>query len=188
MQELILVTGGARSGKSDFTQELARELAQDDVLFVATAEPGDEDMARRIVAHRQSRPAAWRTVEAPRMVGAAIQKAAPAKVIVVDCLTLLVSNVLLSLGEEPDGEAANRAVQDEIRGLIGASNSTQANMIVVTNEVGLGIVPVNSLARLYRDLLGRANATLAQHAEKVYLLVAGLPLEIKSLALPRGVR
>jgi adenosylcobinamide kinase / adenosylcobinamide-phosphate guanylyltransferase len=188
VQGLILVTGGARSGKSDFAQELARELAQEDVLFVATAEPGDEDMSRRIAAHRQARPAAWRTIEAPNHVGDAIRQAAPAKVVVVDCLTLLVSNVLLSLGDEPTSEAASYAVNGEIDALIEASNNTQATIIVVTNEVGLGIVPANRLARLYRDLLGRANAQLAQHANKVYLLVSGLPLEIKSLALPRGVR
>jgi adenosylcobinamide kinase/adenosylcobinamide-phosphate guanylyltransferase len=188
VQGLILVTGGARSGKSDFAQELARDLAHEDVLFVATAEAGDEDMASRIAAHRQARPAAWRTVEAPRKVGDAIRQAAPAKVVVVDCLTLLVSNVLLSLGEDPASEVANRAVHDEVLGLIDVSSTMQTSIIVVTNEVGLGIVPANRLARLYRDLLGRANATLAQQADKVYLLVSGLPLEIKSLAVPRGVR
>ena len=188
MPGLILITGGARSGKSDFAQELARGLGQEDVLFVATAEPGDEDMVRRIAAHKQARPVGWRTIEAPRHVGTAIRQAAAAKVIVVDCLTLLVSNVLLALGEGPDGEAANSAVHDEICSLIEASSSIQANIIVVTNEVGLGIVPANRLARLYRDLLGRANATLARQANKVYLLISGLPLEIKSLALPRGVQ
>src|SRR5262249_50433089 len=153
----------------------------EDVLFVATAEAGDEDMARRIAAHRQARPAAWRTVETPRQVGQAIRQAGPSGVVVVDCLTLLVSNVLLSLGDEPPPEPAEAAAEDEVRGLIESARATQGSVIVVTNEVGLGIVPASRLGRLYRDLLGRANAAVAREAAEVYLLVSGLPLEIKSL-------
>jgi adenosyl cobinamide kinase/adenosyl cobinamide phosphate guanylyltransferase len=179
---LILVTGGARSGKSDFAQQLASRLGGDDVLFVATAEPADDEMARRIAAHKLARPAAWRTVEAPLGVARAIRQAGPARVVVVDCLTLLVSNVLLSPGEEAAREAA---LDDELAGLIEAGG--HATVIIVTNEVGLGIVPDNPLARLYRDLLGRANATLARAAREVYLLVSGLPIEIKSLARRGGV-
>ena len=186
MQRLILVTGGARSGKSDFAQTLAQSLGGEDVLFVATAEAGDEDMAYRIAAHRQARPVAWRTVEAPRRVGWAIRRAAPAKAILVDCLTLLVSNVLLSLGEEPTAEVVEAAVEEEIRSLVEAGRAAQGGVIVVTNEVGLGIVPANWLARLYRDVLGRANATLARESEQVYLLVSGLPLKVKSLARKGG--
>jgi adenosyl cobinamide kinase/adenosyl cobinamide phosphate guanylyltransferase len=179
---LILVTGGARSGKSDFAQRLAVEWGGQDVLFVATAEPGDEEMARRIAAHRQARPSAWRTVEAPRQIGQAIRQAGPVKAIIVDCLTLLVSNVLLSFGEEPSARQAETAVDEEIGSLLRAAREAPGSVIVVTNEVGLGIVPDNRMARLYRDLLGRANATLAREADQVYLLVSGLPVEIKSLA------
>lgn len=186
MAQLILVTGGARSGKSDFAQELAGRIAGEDVLFVATAEAGDDDMAGRIAAHRRSRPAAWRTVEAPRRVGPAVRGVPPAGVVLVDCLTLLVSNVLLSLGDEPAADAAATAVTDEVECLIETARASSGTVIVVTNEVGLGIVPVNRLARLYRDLLGRANARLAREAAEVYLLVSGLPLEIKALARPRG--
>lgn len=181
MSRLILVTGGARSGKSDFAQELAARLAGDDVVFVATAEAGDNDMAARIAAHRCARPAAWRTVEAPRRVGAAIRAARPARAVLVDCLTLLVSNVLLAEAEE----AVDAAVTDEVRELIEAAREA-GTVIVVTNEVGLGIVPDNRLARRYRDLLGRANATLAREAAEVYLLVSGVPLEIKSLVQRKG--
>lgn len=176
MGRLILVTGGARSGKSDFAQNLALELGGDDVVFVATAEPGDEEMRRRIAAHRQSRPTAWRTVEAPRRIGEAIENGEAARVIVVDCLTLLVSNVLLA-----DDHHAEFAVQEEVRGLMDATRAITATVIVVTNEVGLGIVPADRLTRHYRDLLGRANAMLAQRAEQVYLLISGLPIELKSL-------
>jgi adenosyl cobinamide kinase/adenosyl cobinamide phosphate guanylyltransferase len=179
---LILITGGARSGKSDHAQQLAASLCGEDVLFVATAEPLDAEMVRRIAAHRQARPAAWRTVEAPRQVGPAIQQAQPANGVVVDCLTLLVSNLLLSLGDDPAEDSAERATDLEVQGLLEAARRIPGPFIVVTNEVGLGLVPVNRLARLYRDLLGRANATLAREAEQVVLLVSGIPLELKSLS------
>jgi adenosylcobinamide kinase/adenosylcobinamide-phosphate guanylyltransferase len=183
---LILITGGARSGKSDYAQHLAASSCGDDVLFVATAEAGDAEMARRIAAHRQARPAAWRTVEAPRQVGSAIQQAEPANGVVVDCLTLLVSNLLLPLGDDPAPEPAECATESEVQGLLEAARRVPGPFIVVTNEVGLGLVPVNRLARLYRDLLGRANATLAREAEQVYLLVSGIPLELKSISQRGG--
>lgn len=185
MPQLILVTGGARSGKSDFAQDLAARLAGDDVLFVATAEAGDADMAARIAAHRDARPPAWRTVEAPRGVGRAVHTAAPAGAVVVDCLTLLVSNVLLALGDEPDAAAIEAVVSDEVREIVEAARAAPGAVVVVTNEVGLGIVPANRLARVYRDVLGRANAALARAAAEVYLLVSGLPVEIKSLTRRR---
>jgi adenosylcobinamide kinase/adenosylcobinamide-phosphate guanylyltransferase len=183
MSRLILVTGGARSGKSQFAQELAHKLGGEDVLFVATAEAWDEEMTHRIAVHRQARPDQWQTIESPRQVGNAIRAASPAKVVVVDCLTLLVSNVLLALGDNPTAHSAGAAIDHEINGLIEAASQTLGSVIIVTNEVGLGIVPANRLARLYRDLLGRANMALAQESGQVYLLVSGLPLEIKSLAI-----
>lgn len=186
MQRLILVTGGARSGKSDFAQKLAADFGGEDVLFVATAEAKDEDMAHRIAAHRQARPVLWRTIEAPRKVGQALQQAGPVRAVIVDCLTLLVSNVLLSLGEEPTDESAQAVVDDEIFSLIETVRQMNGSVIVVTNEVGLGIVPANRITRLYRDLLGRANANLARHADQVYLLVSGIPLEIKFIARQGG--
>lgn len=181
MSRLILVTGGARSGKSDFAQKLAEKLSEtgDDIAFVATAEALDDDMARRIAAHRQARPAAWRTIESPQRLGEALRAVASARAIVVDCLTLLVSNVLMSLGDGPSAEDAAKAVDEELRLLLDAVKIIAGTVIVVTNEVGLGIVPDNRLARLFRDLLGRANAALAREADVVYLMVAGLPLEIK---------
>ncbi|MBI3319517.1 MAG: bifunctional adenosylcobinamide kinase/adenosylcobinamide-phosphate guanylyltransferase [Candidatus Omnitrophica bacterium] len=139
-------------------------------------------MARRIAAHREARPAAWRTVEAPRQVGQAIRQVRAAKAVVVDCLTLLVSNVLLSLGDDAAAGLAEAAVDAEVSALLEAARAAPCPVVVVTNEVGLGIVPANRLARMYRDLLGRANATLAREAHQVYLVVSGLPVEIKSLA------
>lgn len=189
MGRLLLVLGGARSGKSAYAQRLAQELGGDDVLFVATAEAWDEDMAQRIARHQQERPAAWRTLETPRRVGQAL---APhmhdTTVVLVDCLTLLVSNTLLHCGVSPDPAAAEVAVQEEIAALVQTCQTTVATCIVVSNEVGLGLVPDNPLGRLYRDLLGRANQALAARAEAVYFMIAGLPVDVKALASPALLR
>jgi adenosylcobinamide kinase / adenosylcobinamide-phosphate guanylyltransferase len=183
MGRLLLVLGGARSGKSAYAQRLAQELGGDDVLFVATAEAWDEDMAQRIARHQQERPAPWRTLETPRQVGQAIAlHLHDTAVILVDCLTLLVSNTLLHCGASPDAAAAEAAVQEEVAALVEACQTTVATCIVVSNEVGLGLVPDNPLGRLYRDLLGRANQALAARAEAVYFMVAGLPVDVKALA------
>ena len=185
MGRLLLVLGGARSGKSAYAQRLAQELGGDDVLFVATAEAWDEDMAQRIARHQQERPAAWRTLETPRQVGQAIAlHVHDTTVVLVDCLTLLVSNTLLHCGASPDPAAAEAAVQEEVAALVQTCQTSAATYIVVSNEVGLGLVPDNPLGRLYRDLLGRANQALAARAEAVYFMVAGLPVDVKALASP----
>lgn len=183
MGQLMLVLGGARSGKSTYAQQLAHTLGGDHVLFVATAQAGDADMAQRIARHRQSRPAAWRTIEAPRHVGQALRShLGDAATVLIDCMTLLVSNILLSAGMPPDLEKAEGALQDEIDTLVQACQTSPATCIVVSNEVGLGLVPDTPLGRVYRDLLGRANQTLATHAQSVYFMIAGLAVDVKALA------
>jgi adenosylcobinamide kinase / adenosylcobinamide-phosphate guanylyltransferase len=182
---LILVTGGARAGKSTFAEQLAHQFGGDrDVCYVATAEPGDDEMRARITAHRAARPPGWRTIEAPRRLGPALAALAgtPAvRVALVDCLTLLVSNVLLA---QPDAADAWPAVEAEVNALIRFAAQPAVTTVVVSNEVGLGIVPENRLARVYRDLLGRANQRLAVAAAEVYLVVSGIPLEIKGIGRP----
>ncbi len=186
MGRMILILGGVRSGKSDYAQELAQDLGQDRVLFVATAAAGDAEMARRIAAHQQSRPPAWRTLEAPRDVAAAMRThLGDATVVLLDCMTLLVSNVMLALGDTPDAARAEQAIQDEVQALWQTCATSPATYIVVSNEVGLGLVPENPLGRLYRDLLGKANQLLAAHADNVYLMIAGLAVELKALAVSR---
>lgn len=184
MAELILILGGARSGKTTYAQRLAHELAGDAVLFVATAESRDAEMAQRIAAHQRARPQAWRTLETPRNVGAAIAAADAARVVLIDCLTLLVSNAILALGEEPDAAPAEAAVRAEVDALLATQRRSPATFIVVSNEVGLGLVPPYPLGRVYRDLLGLANQMLAAQATRVYLMVAGIPVDI--LALPKA--
>lgn len=178
--KLILVLGGARGGKSSYAQRLALELGGPEVLYVATAEGLDEEMKARIVAHRAERPVGWVTLEAPTIVGTALEThAAKVRVVVVDCVTMLASNALLSAEVEADWSQAEPKVQLEIDALLEAMKRTPATWIVVTNEVGLGLVPDNPLGRVYRDVLGRANQRLAAAADEVILMVAGLPLRVK---------
>jgi len=179
----ILVLGGARSGKSQFAQNLARELGGK-VLFVATGEAKDEEMEQRITQHRRNRPSSWRTLEAPIRVAERIgQEAGDAEVIILDCLTLLISNLLVYEGDgEIDYYTAEEKMLTEVKQLIDCISKLDAHLIIVSNEVGSGLVPPNKLGRIYRDLLGRANQLLAENATEVYLLVAGIPLKIKPSA------
>jgi len=175
-KKCIFILGGARSGKSGFAQELAGKL-DDKVLFVATGEPLDEEMKARIEQHQKDRPQSWRTLEIPSNLGRQIEKhVGDAKVVLIDCLTLLVSNLL---GGEPDYAKAESRLAAEIDGLIACTRKVNAHFIIVSNEVGLGIVPENKTARIYRDLLGKANQLLAQRADEVYYMVAGIPVKIK---------
>ena len=179
----ILIIGGARSGKSRFAQELALKLGEP-VLFVATAEASDEEMQRRIDEHQRSRPAAWRTLEITTHIGSQIvQNIGGAKVVIVDCMTLLISNIFNQhshqTNEQIDASIIEKEVTTEISELVECINQVDASFIMVTNEVGTGLVPVGRVGRLYRDLLGKANQILAEHADEVYLMVAGLPVLIK---------
>jgi len=179
--KIVLVLGGVRSGKSRFGQDLARELGGDDVLFVATAESRDDEMAMRIEQHRKDRPAHWLTLEQPLGVGEAITSVTSNRpVILLDCLTLLVSNILLR--HHDDFAAAEVAVRAEIASLVDAVQHRDATLVVVSGEVGMGVVPESSLGRSFRDLLGWANQSLASHASATYLMVAGLPINVTRIA------
>ncbi len=180
-KQVVLVLGGARSGKSQFAQELASRLGKE-VLFAATSEALDEEMRQRIEEHRRVRPANWRTVEAPLRVGCRItEEIGDARVVILDCLTLLVSNVIGQCGdpEQVDAELAAEKVAAEIAGLVDCIDRAEASFLLVSNEVGMGLVPENRVGRLYRDLLGRANRELAQRADVVCFLIAGIPVTIK---------
>ncbi len=179
-KDLTLVLGGARSGKSSYAEQQAAELGNN-ILYVATAEAWDEEMRVRIAAHREQRPAHWRTLEAPLHTGAAVAAAlTPAiDLVLVDCLTLLANNVIIALPEGATEQAASQALLDEVEALLTAYAASHARWIIVSNEVGLGIVPPYPLGRLYRDALGRANQRLAAVADRVLLMVAGLPMTVK---------
>ena len=179
----ILIIGGARGGKSRFAQELAQKSGEP-VLFVATAEAGDEEMQHRIEEHQRSRPAAWSTLEVTTHIGNQIaQNIGGAKVVIVDCITLLVNNIFsqhnYQTDEQIDASLVEKEVTIEVSELVECINRVDASFILVTNEVGTGLVPVSRLGRLYRDFLGKANQILAEHADEIYLMVAGLPIRIK---------
>ncbi|MEJ2353380.1 MAG: bifunctional adenosylcobinamide kinase/adenosylcobinamide-phosphate guanylyltransferase [Anaerolineales bacterium] len=181
MTHLTLIIGGARSGKSSFAEQAARRHAGQ-VVYLATAQALDEEMNRRISKHQRKRPGSWVTVELPTRVGRqwpALE--VNADVVVLDCLTLLVNNVLMAAIEdpdEPDEEQAHQAVSAEVDDLIRVIRESPADWLVVTNEVGLGLVPANPLGRLYRDLLGFTNQRFASQADQVFWMVAGIPVPI----------
>ena len=181
-KQCILILGGARSGKSHFAQETALRLG-DKVLFVATGEALDEEMRQRIEEHKRNRPSSWRSVEVATGVGKRIrEEVGDAQVVIVDCLTLLVSNVIGQCGDDPEqisAELVQERLTTEVDELIGCIDDSTATFILVSNEVGMGLVPGNRLGRLYRDLLGRVNQLLAQRADEVYVMVAGIPVEVK---------
>lgn len=176
-----LVLGGARSGKSDWAVERAAE-AGGDVLVVATAEALDDDMRARIEAHRHDRPAEWTTLEEPREVAARLGDLRQRyEVIILDCLTLLVSNWLLAEGVSAGSpREPHRRTESRVDELCAALRRSADRVIIVSNEVGSGIVPDNETARRFRDNLGLANRLLAEQADTVLMMVAGLPLLLKS--------
>lgn len=183
-ERVTLVLGGARSGKSRYAVEMAGR-SKGPVLFVATAEALDEEMRDRIQQHRLSRPVGWRTLEAPVNVGERIAgEIRGERVVVIDCLSLLVCNLLgsacsPSTADEVDVPKAEKKVAEEMTLLAASMDKLNVSFIVVSNEVGMGLVPDNRLGRVYRDLLGWANQQVAERSTEVVLMVAGLPWRLK---------
>ncbi len=178
-RKLVLILGGARSGKSAYALKMAQE-AHGKVLFVATAEGEDEEMVERIEHHREERPSAWHTLEAPLHVGEAIRVSWNGEeTILLDCLTLLAGNVLGRIPEPYDSKIAQAMMDEELDNILDVYRHLDAIWLVVSNEVGLGIVPAYPLGRIYRDVLGRANQRLAAEADEVIFMVAGLVMRVK---------
>lgn len=183
--KIILVTGGARSGKSAFAEKLAAKTGVS-VGYIATAQVFDEEMRYRVKLHKERRPASWQTYEAPQAADKAIAEAAVNhRVLLFDCITLYLSNILCALSEtDLSDDMAYAAMDEQIGKLVTAAQAAAqrgATTIFVTNEVGAGIVPENKLARLYRDLSGLANQKIAAAADDVYAVMAGIPVNIKKL-------
>ena len=180
MAELWFVTGGARSGKSRFAEQLARD-SERPVIYLATMQPIDEELAQRIAAHRRDRPADWITVEEPNDPVTALAAAGASACVLLDCLSLWVGNRLVELGDEPALAAVaalEAALGAEVERMIEAAAARSGETIVVSNEVGGGVVPEYPLGRAYRDLLGRVNQQVAAAATRAWLLVAGRPLAL----------
>ncbi len=166
---ITLVLGGARSGKSRYAEWLITTYPQP-WIYVATAEARDQEMAERIAAHRARRADGWQTVEAPHDLAGALRAAPPGAAVLVDCLTLWLSN-LMERGTDIDAQ---------IRRLQDALDERPGPTVIVSNEVGLGIVPDNALARRFRDLQGNLNQMLAAQADRVIMMVAGIAAAVKS--------
>jgi adenosylcobinamide kinase/adenosylcobinamide-phosphate guanylyltransferase len=186
--KLILVTGGARSGKSEFAEQFAEHLVGENaavasLAYIATAQIFDDEMQQRVRLHQARRSPIWFTEEAPFDAHLALRQVAQhCDVILFDCLTLYLSNLLLSPDAPADDEQHLTLVLAQIDQLISACRESNKTVILVTNEVGMGIVPENALARKYRDWSGWVNQKVAQAADQVYLVVSGIPIEIKRLA------
>lgn len=167
-----LILGGVRSGKSRLAEKLARE-AGGPVTYIATAQAGDDEMAVRIQAHREQRPADWQTVEPGPALGAAIREADGAeRVVLVDCLTLWLTQILCA-------EKADELLEAEKASLLAAVREARGRLILVANETGLGIMPMDALSRRFGDEAGRLHQELAAICERVVLTAAGLPLVLK---------
>ena len=167
---IIFVTGGARSGKSTFALELAR-ATNEPVTFIATAQAFDDEMTERIARHQLERPDEWATIEAPRDVRTALEQT-KTRVVILDCLSLLVSNLMLENYSETE-------ILERIQNVLETAQTREKILVVVSNEVGSGVVPEYPLGRLFRDVLGRANQIVAATSSEAYLLVAGLSLRLK---------
>lgn len=166
-----LVTGGARAGKSSFVLAEAEATRADPIAFVATAHAGDDEMADRIARHKEERGPRWRTYEEALALDTLLPSL-PHDAVVVDCLTLWVANLLFS-------DLDDAGVAGAIDRLVAALDHVRADVWLVTNEVGLGIVPGDALSRRYRDLLGRCNQRVAARADRVTFVVSGLPMRLK---------
>ena len=184
LKNLTFILGGARSGKSSLAEQRAREYG-DSVIYCATAEILDEEMEKRIAIHRSRRPAGWRTAEAPHNAADTLRAALReerAACVLLDCLSVLTSNVLLTLDEniaEADAFAELRTQElDDLLELI--SETPETHWIIVSNEVGMGVVPAYKLGRTYRDMLGRANQAAAAAAGEVIFMIAGIAVPIKN--------
>ena len=184
-RERHLVLGGARSGKTRHALGLAEAASRArsaSVTYVATAEPGDAEMAERISRHRSERPSSWRTIEAPHSLAQALGTVAPGSIIVIDCLTLWLSNALLLDFDEQRPREPLPGWAAEGEALVRYLQESAGAIIMVSNEVGSGIVPVSALARRFQDEQGRLNQLLAALCERVTLVVAGIGISIKSEA------
>lgn len=173
MKETILVLGGCRSGKSSHALELAESMPGNRRVFIATCVPYDEEMQARVTNHQNERDESWRTVETPVAIAESIlEKSGEADVILVDCLTLWISNLLVE-------QKTDAAVFEDISRLTRTLEAASCPVILVSNEVGAGIVPENPLARRFRDLTGYTNRKIAAAVDRVVWTVAGIPVTIK---------
>lgn len=178
--KVVLVTGGARSGKSSFAESLYHNFH--DVVYIATSRVSDEEMKERIMLHRNSRSSEWRTFEENYNIKNCVGEE---KNYLLDCITVLTSNIMFDITKDAERiplqlqKKVEDTVINEIGNLISVIKQRDYNLVMVTNEVGCSIVPENHIARVYRDIAGRINRRIADLSDEVYLVVCGIPLKIK---------
>jgi adenosylcobinamide kinase/adenosylcobinamide-phosphate guanylyltransferase len=181
MGKLTFVIGGARSGKSSFAQKMAEESGKS-VTFIATAQALDEEMSARIRKHQEERRTDWTTLEIPAAIAACLREnPTSAELYLLDCITLLVTNLIMQCTYEDiaDEKQSTLAIENEISELLVYIREHEQDWIIISNEVGQGLVPPYQMGRVYRDLLGMANQRIASAADEVYWLVAGIPVPIQ---------
>ena len=171
MGRLTFITGGQRSGKSSFAVKLASARAER-VVFVATCIPKDDEMKARIEQHKKARPRHWRTIVAEKEISSLLAQLRGCDLVIIDCLTLLVSNYLIQ-GESEE------AVLQEAKRIVETAKRASFETVIVSNQVGWGVIPTNPLARKFVDTLGKVNQIVAKYADEVILVVCGIPLKLK---------
>ena len=179
MAKITFILGGARSGKSSYAERLAKESGKS-VTFLATAQALDGEMSARIQKHQSERPKHWQTLEIPVRIAAHV-KEIKSEIVILDCITLLVSNLLMQFVKDDlvDETLFMQSVQKEMEDLCLTIRESDQHWIIISNEVGLGLVPPYQMGRVYRDWLGWANQRVAKEAENVFFMVAGIPIVVK---------
>lgn len=180
---IIMVTGGARSGKSTYAEKLCRNK-NENVVYIACAKVTDDEMAERIKKHQQSRPSAWQTLEQYKNFAGLTDKT-EGDVYLLECVTTMVTNLMFD--ENVDFEKCTeheinqieQKILEEVKSLIAEFAETHKTLVIVTNEVGMGLVPAYRLGRIFRDIAGRINRYIAECADEVYCIISGLPMKLK---------
>ena len=182
MGRLIIITGGARSGKSTFAEKLASKT--DSVLYIATSVPFDDEMKDRVRRHRERRPSSWDTYEGYKGLKDIIAGTGK-KMVLLDCVTIMIANLLMDANLDWDNvpidviDEVEKGIEKEIMGIIEGARKSSADVVLVTNEIGMGLVPEYRLGRIFRDIAGRMNQLVAAAADEVYMVIAGIPVKIK---------
>ena len=178
MRQITLLLGGARSGKSSYAQTLAENSGKS-VTYLATAQALDDEMSARIQKHQAERPAQWQTLEVPLNIASHVGEI-KSELVILDCMTLLATNLLMQFVKDDlvDEAPFTESIHKEVGDLIAAIRNGKQDWIIISNEIGLGLVPPYQMGRVYRDLLGWANQRLAREADKVIFMVAGIPMDV----------
>lgn len=185
MSNIILVTGGARSGKSSFAESLCIKQ-NNKTAYIATSVAFDDEMKNRVKKHQESRPKSWKTYEIYKDIYSIVEELNKNyDTVIMDCVTLMVNNLMFTHGIEVDeatSEELNELenyIREQITKLLEAVKKTNLYFVIVTNEIGMGIVPENKLSRIYGDFVGRANQLIASYSNEVYFVVSGIPMKVK---------